>query len=235
MLRSNLDQMVMNLILFMELWDRLLSRDYETENIKQAYEKAILWNRTELLATSKKTKDKKGMNRMRLVCITLHPVFSTMDLKKPQTVYGRNMKKQTSYNWMTVFGTFKCGATVCKCCGFIKKSNQFQSTSTQKIYKNRERHKMLFTLLHCGQQYVGKTTRKLKDRVLEHAEHVIINDNANEQYMTFQVIEIVKLGKRKGDIDKLLTIREFNWILALDTVKPRGLKRECDIKHYIRG
>ncbi|OCT70629.1 hypothetical protein XELAEV_18037552mg [Xenopus laevis] len=166
----------------------------------------------------------------------MDPILSTMDLQKPQLVYRRNYNlgdklspsmlpdtnKQTRIDWMTAIGTFNCGANICKCCGFIKKSDQFQSTNTQTIYKNKR-----------------KTTRRLKDRVLEHLafinrEHVIENHNAKEQYVTFQVKEIVKLGKRKGDIDNILTKREFNWILTLDTAKPRGLNRECDIKHYIK-
>ncbi|XP_018108445.1 uncharacterized protein LOC108711328 [Xenopus laevis] len=195
------------------------------------------------------------------------PILSIMDLKKPQIVYRRSpnlrdkvapsmlpdINKTDNSNWMKVLGTYKCGANICKCCRFINKSDQFQSTNTQKCYKNRmyanckTMNVIYLATCRCGQQYVGKTTRRLKDRVLEHlacinrrdfssaiAEHVIDKHQAMEQYVTFQVIEFIKLGKRKGDIEDKLTKREFHWILTLNTAKPKGLNKEGDIKYFIR-
>ncbi|OCT67028.1 hypothetical protein XELAEV_18038310mg [Xenopus laevis] len=46
----------------------------------------------------------------------------------------------------------------------------------------------------------------------------------------YKAIEKVKLGKRKGDIDRLLSKKEMKWILLLETVTPRGLNKERDIK-----
>ncbi|OCT65638.1 hypothetical protein XELAEV_18041880mg [Xenopus laevis] len=92
----------------------------------------------------------------------------------------------------------------------------------------------------------GKTKRRLKDRVLEHlacisrkdmssaiAAHILDEHGANENFVSFQVKENVRMGKRKGDFDKVLSEREIKWMSTLETVIPQGLNNECDIKYYI--
>ncbi|OCT72343.1 hypothetical protein XELAEV_18035318mg [Xenopus laevis] len=160
--------------------------------------------------------------------------------------------KKDKTNWLNVTGTYKCGANICKCCGFINVSKEIQSTVTKKIYNCRTYANcrtsdvIYLATCRCGKQYVGKTKRWLKDRVLEHlacinrfdvssavAEHVIQEHEANEYFVSFQVIEAVKLGKRKGHIDTLLSKKEVKWMTLLDTVTPYGLNRECEIKNFI--
>ncbi|OCT88316.1 hypothetical protein XELAEV_18016950mg [Xenopus laevis] len=125
--------------------------------------------------------------------------------------------KKEDRNWLNTVGTYKC---------------EIQSTTTGKIYKCttyancRTSNVVYLATCRCGKQYVGKTTRWLKDRILEHlacinrldassaiAEHAIQEHGANEYFVSFQAIETVKLGKRK--------------------VTPKGLNRESDIKYFM--
>lgn len=86
-----------------------------------------------------------------------------------------------------------------------------------KTYANcRTLNVIYLAMCRCCKQYVGKTTRNVKDRVLEHiacinrtdvssaiTAHIINEHGTNENFVSFQIIETVRLGKRKGDIDKL--------------------------------
>ncbi|OCT83862.1 hypothetical protein XELAEV_18022001mg [Xenopus laevis] len=94
-----------------------------------------------------------------------------MGLERPQIVYRRSYnlgdklslsmlpEKRSKISWLSVKGTYPCGANICKCCKFIKKSETFQSTVTQKIYKCKS---------YANCRTTNVTTRRLKDRALEH-------------------------------------------------------------------
>ncbi|OCT98976.1 hypothetical protein XELAEV_18004776mg [Xenopus laevis] len=248
----------------MDLWDRLINRGYEINNIK----KTVSSNRTELLTQSrrpqKENQNKRVNKQLRFITVysseakeiqqiilrhwailRSDPVLlSGLNIERPQFVFrhGYNLslrdtlspsmlpEKRQNKNWLQTVRTYKCGANVCKCCRFIKTSKEIQSTYTGKIYEFN-------TYVNC------KTTRRLKDRILEHlacinrkdtasviSAHIIDELGANENFVSFQAIETVKLGKRKGDIDRLLSKRKIKWILLLETVTPWCLNRECDIK-----
>ncbi len=90
----------------------------------------------------------------------------------------------------------------------------------------------------CGLAYIGKTTRKLKQRISEHKSSIRRNDpnypiaihfnNAHHDIssLRFCGIEQVTLPPRGGDHDKLLKQREAFWIYTLQTLAPKGLNDE---------
>ncbi|OCT59702.1 hypothetical protein XELAEV_18000566mg [Xenopus laevis] len=112
---------------------------------------------------------------------------------------------------------------------FINVSKEIQSTVTKKVYNCRTYANcrtsdfIYLATCRCGKQYVGKTKRWLKDRVLAHLAFINRLD----------VIEAVKLGKRKDDRDTMLSKKAVKWMTLLDTVTPNGLNKEFEIKNFI--
>ena len=90
----------------------------------------------------------------------------------------------------------------------------------------------------CGLAYVGKTTRKLKQRISEHKSSIRRNDreypvaihfnDAKHDISSFRFtgIEQVQMPPRGGDLDLILKRREAYWIFTLQTLAPKGLNDE---------
>ena len=95
-------------------------------------------------------------------------------------------------------------------------------------------------LLHCacGLAYVGKATRKLKQRISEHKSSIRRNDREylgavhfndakhDVSILRFCGIEQVPPSPRGGDHGKILKQREAFWIESLQTLGPKGLNDE---------
>ena len=91
----------------------------------------------------------------------------------------------------------------------------------------------------CGKQYVGQTTRPLRERILEHMRDIFhqrhtslaIHINAHggvydDIYASVyvSVLEIVQqFPENDYDLAWDLRCREFLWISKLDTLQPNGL------------
>lgn len=83
--------------------------------------------------------------------------------------------------------------------------------------------------------YVGKTIREFRRRILEHigdiehqretplASHMRIHHSSNPLALKFWALEIVSLGERKGNLDRLLLQKEAGWIYRLKTTQPHGI------------
>ncbi len=97
----------------------------------------------------------------------------------------------------------------------------------------------------CGLCYVGKTSRPLKNRISEHrcairhrdpkspvAQH-FANSRHSNSTLQYIGIEGVKCPWCGGDINILLLQREAFWIFTLDTLSPRGLNEDFDIRPFL--
>ncbi len=145
-------------------------------------------------------------------------------------------------------GNYRCGN--CQQCNFTYKTLTFTHPYTAKIFKIRgtiscKTANVIYLLrCPCGLCYV-KTSRPLKNRISEHRCAIRHRDpkspvaqhfaNSRHSVSTLQYIgiEVVKCPRRGGDINKLLLQREAFWIFTLDTLSPRGLNEDFDIRPFL--
>uniref|UniRef100_A0A8C5QN04 GIY-YIG domain-containing protein n=1 Tax=Leptobrachium leishanense TaxID=445787 RepID=A0A8C5QN04_9ANUR len=144
-------------------------------------------------------------------------------------------------------GFFKC--KMCSMCRDLKaKVDQFKSIRTGKEYYIKEfincntTNVVYLLQCGCGAQYIGKTKRKLKERIYEHFYNIRKCSDKHSvsrhcckcplfSFATFSWlgIEKVKLNWRGGDGAKALSQAETKWIFYMDTLKPPGLNVDIDL------
>lgn len=107
---------------------------------------------------------------------------------------------------------YSCGATRCLCCGYLGNShiikscsNGFSSTITQLVNCNTRFVIYLVTCISCNIQYVGRTTRRLGDRMRDHFSHIRTNKNTNLarhfnqfHHQSVQAYKLLKFRPLKG-------------------------------------
>ncbi|XP_075433352.1 uncharacterized protein LOC142470641 [Ascaphus truei] len=148
-------------------------------------------------------------------------------------------------------GFYDC--RMCTACQHSSKmSHSFKSNTTQKSYTIKQhlncRTSFVIYLAECecGLQYIGKTTRPLRTRILEHlgnikrkitthsvSNHFLLKHNSNPASFTFKAIEQVLPHWRGGNRDLNLIKRESFWMFELKTIHPQGLNLEFDIKPFL--
>lgn len=148
-------------------------------------------------------------------------------------------------------GTFKCGH--CKQCDIVIKSKGFTNPVTQKFYStnhfiNCKTTHVIYILLCslCNAFYVGRTKRRLQDRLAEHKYAVKINnfdyaivkhfnDAHKGRSVSFSAlgIEHVPLNIRRGDREKILNQKESRWIYNLKAMKFPGLNDSIDMVSFL--
>ena len=138
-------------------------------------------------------------------------------------------------------GVSKCGDKRCKTCPNIKETCDFTSNKTGKTYKinfdlNCASQSVIYLVSCkvCGIQYVGETTRKMRDRWTGYRQNY--EEATNGRYHTQQDFhahfmrgdhsgllkdaELILIDKTNSFSPK---IREKFWIKKLETLHPNGL------------
>lgn len=147
-------------------------------------------------------------------------------------------------------GTQKCGN--CNHCHNIIKTDFFIDPTTQKTYKCKGHATCNTTYVvyrlecECGCFYIGRTKRKLKERLAEHkyairtnnmnypmAKHYQQTGHSSPNSLKAFVIECVPVNLRGGDRLKLLLQRETYWIHTLNATVHPGLNEEIDFSPYL--
>ena len=146
-------------------------------------------------------------------------------------------------------GNYPCGR--CQQCNFTRKSNSFNHPHTGKKYKIRgiitcSTANVVYMLkCPCGLSYIGKTSRALKTRIAEHRStirnNVITSPVAvhfnkaghNVSTLRYTGIELVQSPRRGGDVNNMLLKRELFWIHTLQTLAPKGLNEDYDIRPFL--
>uniref|UniRef100_A0A8C5WH29 Reverse transcriptase domain-containing protein n=1 Tax=Leptobrachium leishanense TaxID=445787 RepID=A0A8C5WH29_9ANUR len=157
---------------------------------------------------------------------------------------------ESTTHWLTSKpGIRRCGH--CKVCPFVDNSEFFKSTITEKRYPIKETitcrtMKVIYLITCvCKKQYVGKTYQQFKKRILEHintvnnitetpiSRLVWANHNGDPKCLTFQAIEAITIGPRRGDFDIILRRKESRWIYVLKTQFPNGLNEEFNYTPFL--
>lgn len=146
-------------------------------------------------------------------------------------------------------GNYPCGH--CQQCHFTHKTKQFNHPHTGKKYNIKgiiscSTTNVIYMLkCPCGLAYIGKTTRSLKTRIAEHRSAIRNNvatssvavhfsaANHNVSTLKYIRIETIKPLRRGGDINSLLLKRELYWIHTLNTLAPKGLNEDFDIRPFL--
>lgn len=146
-------------------------------------------------------------------------------------------------------GNYRCGR--CTQCNFTQKTQTFNHPRTGKTFKisgviTCNTNNVIYMLkCPCGLAYIGKTTRPLKTRISEHRSNIRNHDKKspvaihftqaqhNVSALRYLGIEQVKLTSRGGDINSLLLKREAYWIYTLETLNPKGLNEDFDLRPFL--
>ena len=182
------------------------------------------------------------------------PMFS---FRRAQTIGDRLVHSYTpaqqSRTWLstTPSGTYRCGK--CKQCDIVSRSKDFIHPVTQHRYTNR--HFINCQTTHviyilscslCNAFYVGRTKRRLLDRLAEHkyavktgnmdyavAKHLKDVHNCNTIAFTAIGIDHVPLTPRRGDRERILNQKESRWIDRLKALSPPGLNDSIDMISFL--
>ncbi len=146
-------------------------------------------------------------------------------------------------------GNFPCHN--CTSCTKYVKCKSFTHPRTLKTYKIRQlitcksTYVIYIIICPCSQLYVGKTTRALRTRMIEHTSAIRRQDitssisrhfkSANHSLsdMKFLGIERILPHRRGGDKDKKLLQREAFWIFELKSLFPEGMNEELELSCFL--
>ena len=147
-------------------------------------------------------------------------------------------------------GFFKCGR--CNHCTTMQQTNTFTDVHAQKThyikgYINCNTTYVVYYLYcPCGHFYIGRTKRKLQQRVAEHkyairtgnedypmAKHYKQHHGCNPESLRAMGIESIELSKRGGDKLKKLLQRETYWIYTLKALTRPGLNEDLDYTPFL--
>ncbi len=90
----------------------------------------------------------------------------------------------------------------------------------------------------CNKQYVGKTSRSIRTRIIEQMRSIrrkdiksLVASHFNEAShsisdLDFTVIEHISQLRRGGDMERRLLQRECKWIFDLRSLYPLGMNEE---------
>lgn len=158
---------------------------------------------------------------------------------------------QSRSSWLSFKGNFEYGKRGCDYCDHIKKGKFIQSCTNGRTFEissfincNTQFLVYVITCEVCQIQYVGRTTRRFRDRLHDHlydiekdrltnvARHCNSVHHKDVSNLFIQGIERIVTPVRGGDMFQLLCKREVYWIFSLNTRIPAGLNFEWDVSHY---
>ena len=132
-----------------------------------------------------------------------------------------------------------CNHPRCATCSRYNRQMTFTSTSNKKTFCIRHSFTCsstnviyLITCTKCKKQYVGKTTRPLRERINHHRTSIrnhqirYINNHFNFPDHSLNNISVQAIDTTT--IDKLNSLEKY-WIQTLQTIKPAGLNYTYDL------
>ncbi|XP_073408530.1 uncharacterized protein [Dendrobates tinctorius] len=153
-------------------------------------------------------------------------------------------------------GCFPCGH--CVACPNVLRCSSFQSSDGEKDFHIKQHiscsstNVIYYATCGCPLIYVGLTSRELRVRVREHVRdiraaktvvdpttlktiprHFRSSHDCDPGSFMVRGIECVHLGIRAGNYKKALAQREAKWIVALDTMTPKGLNESLSFSSFL--
>ena len=183
------------------------------------------------------------------------PIFS---FRKAPTigdrlVHSHTPAKESKSTWLPAApnGTYRCGH--CRQCDIITKGKEFIHPITKQRFINRHyvncktTHVIyILSCVLCNAFYVGRTKRRLQDRVAEHryavksgnmdyamAKHLKEVHSCNSVSFTVLGIHHVPPTLRRGDRERTLNQKESRWIHTLQAMSPPGLNDTIDMISFL--
>lgn len=149
-------------------------------------------------------------------------------------------------------GIFKCLQSSCNHCVNIMQHKEFTDFKTQEKFKSKHfincntTYVVYRLICPCNCFYIGRTKRRLKDRVAEHkyairnnnqdypmARHFNKSHNNDASLLKVEGLEHIQLPPRGGDRLKKLLQRETYWIDKFDALRYPGLNEEIDFRPFL--
>ena len=139
---------------------------------------------------------------------------------------------------LATVGLQKCGKKICSCCSYLSTMRPTVCSNTESQFSvgtniTCETQGVVYCLTckHCKSQYIGQTSRRLKDRVQEHLGYIRRNQNSTGQHFngpghSHSQMEVSVLEKVVPKTRLLLETREDLWIQEFDCMEPKGLNKQ---------
>ncbi len=148
-------------------------------------------------------------------------------------------------------GVYRCYN--CPHCAHLIPSKAFTDFKSNKEYKIKDfincNTTFVIYRLSCpcpGVFYVGRTKRRLRDRLAEHkyairtgnadyqmAQHFLQAHNKNDSLLKIEALEHIRPLDRGGDRIRRLNQRETFWIHQLDALRYPGLNEDIEFKCFL--
>ena len=138
-------------------------------------------------------------------------------------------------------GPRPCSNTRCATCRHFNPSRQFYSTATKKCFRVRDSYTCsskhviyLITCTQCKKQYVGRTTKTLRERISQHKwsinkkEPRYISKHFNLPGHNLSHLKVQVIAKPETNNPEALQRQETYWIHTLKTLQPSGLNVTTD-------
>jgi len=132
-------------------------------------------------------------------------------------------------------GLKKCIKNVCSCCPYLSRIKGTTASNTKELYVlkicadcNTTGVVYCLTCKKCKHQYIGQTSRRLKDRVQEHIRSIRKNENSvgmhfNGPGHSLKDLQVSVLEKVFPVSRPLLETREDLWIKTFGCIIPNGM------------
>ncbi|OCT63367.1 hypothetical protein XELAEV_18044463mg [Xenopus laevis] len=146
-------------------------------------------------------------------------------------------------------GCYTCGT--CKACPWIKKTTKIECRSDIKEYLIKDlincKTRGVIYIMSCerGKNYIGKTKREFRRRVLEHlgdvlhkrntsvANHINESHEGDTSVMKFTGMEHIQSTTRIGDVNRKLLQCEAQWIYWCQSKSPNGLNEGFTFAQFL--
>ncbi|XP_029474481.1 uncharacterized protein LOC115100255 [Rhinatrema bivittatum] len=247
-----------------DLQERFSARGYPTRIVKQAYKRARHINRDLLLQPKPKQNapalvcvlpySNRVGDLIEVVKNHWHLVSGFMGMQDPPMFSFRRSRNLRdilvhsdlggSEHWKdTAGGHYPCTkCSVCKLCLSLKDFSH--PVSGKKIFLKHFTTCQTSSVVYvvqcpCGLLYVGKTSRMVRLRILEHCSRIrnVVETaplvkhwreyNHKVEELRFFVLQKVS-ARRGGNINKILLQKEQRWIFNLQTLWPKGLNDKIE-------
>ncbi|KAL2101113.1 hypothetical protein ACEWY4_002874 [Coilia grayii] len=189
-------------------------------------------------------------------CSTLFaepPLFSHYRAKNVRDFLVRadcHKKTNRDGRLRNITGFFPC-RTCAACRNSTKKATSFSCAATGKQFSIKQfttcntSNVIYLITCPCNKQYVGKTSRPIKTRIIEHNSAIRRRDDkapVAQHFMeaghplsslSFTVIEHITHARRGGDLNRRLLQRECFWIWTLNCLHPGGMNEELSLTCFL--